>query len=385
MSINFTFDLISGSGIADQLGAQFAHLYTLGVKCGWNYKHLKAIALNRSLLSSLLCVPRKRRAAKKLSEILGFHLPVLRNGGLSPDALAEYLGLGVSSLDEVSPHTKVPLDDLLGDSKSIDEIKIKVINGLQKGCGGRNASSDPLLWVTIDRSFHSKLDRIQRLLGMSYEQVLDFAGETFLKPRLSDKQARPLITGYLHKSDELVAVIHLRLGDSLYLATPKGCIILHGVQSYQTVSDFFKKVKTVDPGRTPWFDPYLVSYQVQRELTTRGICLDRCYLISDGFELSRKALNIAGSRTTTPRDLFVAAKRKIDELEQQFSRAFHWIPRKNRVIGEGDYETIQSIELIRFADLILCNNGGFSYVIHRLYKERKFGTSFVFLNRERLL
>ena len=170
MSINFTFDLISGSGIADQLGAQFAHLYTLGVKCGWNYKHLKAIALNRSLLSSLLCVPRKRRAAKKLSEILGFHLPVLRNGGLSPDALAEYLGLGVSSLDEVSPHTKVPLDDLLGDSKSIDEIKIKVINGLQKGCGGRNASSDPLLWVTIDRSFHSKLDRIQRLLGMSYEQ-----------------------------------------------------------------------------------------------------------------------------------------------------------------------------------------------------------------------
>ena len=86
-----------------------------------------------------------------------------------------------------------------------------------------------------------------------------------------------------------------------------------------------------------------------------------------------------------PRDLFVAAKRKIDELEQQFSKAFHWIPRENRVMGEGDYETIQSIELIRFADLILCNNGGFSYVIHRLYQEKKFGTSFVFLNRERLL
>ena len=72
MSVNFTFDLISGSGIADQLGTQFAHLYTLGVKCGWNYKHLKAIALNRSLLG----VPRKRRAARSLPEILGFRLPV---------------------------------------------------------------------------------------------------------------------------------------------------------------------------------------------------------------------------------------------------------------------------------------------------------------------
>jgi hypothetical protein len=385
MSVNFTFDLISGSGIADQLGTQFAHLYTLGVKCGWNYKHVKAIALNRSLLSNRLRVPRKRRAATKLSEILGFQSPVLCKGGLSPDALTEYLGLGVSSLDEVRPHTKVSLDDILGDSKSIDEIKVKAINGLQKGCGAQNASSDPLLWITTDRSYHSKLDRIHRLLGMSYEQVLDFAGETFLKPRLSDKQAHPLITGDLHKSNEPVAVIHLRLGDSLYLATSKGCIILHGVQSYQTVSEFYEKVKTVDPSRMPWFDPYLVSYQVQRELTTRGICLDRCYLISDGFELSRKALNIAGSRETTPHDLFVAAERKIDELEQQLSKAFHWIPRERRIIGEGAYETIQSIELIRFADLILCNNGGFSYVIHRLYRERKSGTSFVFLNRERLL
>jgi hypothetical protein len=383
--MNFTFDLISGSGIADQLGTQFAHLYTLGVKCGWNYKHVKAVALNRSVLSSLVCVPRERRAAKKLSEILGFHSSVSSNGSLTADALTEYLGLGISSLEEDPPHTKVSLDDLLGDSKSIDEIKIKVTNRLKKGCGARNASSDPLLWVTIDRSFHSKLDRIHGLLGMSYEQVLDFAGETFLKPRLSDKQARPLVTGCLHKSDGPVAVIHLRLGDSLYLATAKGCIILHGVQSYATVSEFYEKVKTVDPSRTPWFDPYLVSYQVQREFTTRGICLDRCYLISDGFEPSRKALKIAGSRGIMPRDLFVAAKRKIDELEQQFSKAFHWIPRENRVMGEGDYETIQSIELIRFADLILCNNGGFSYVIHRLYQEKKFGTSFVFLNRERLL
>ncbi len=381
MSVNFTFDLISGSGIADQLGTQFAHLYTLGMKCGWNYKHLKAIAFNRSLL----CAPRKRRAARSLSESLGFHLPVLRNGGLSADALTEYLGLGVSNMDEVPPHTKVSLDELLGDSRSIDEIKVKLINGLQKGRDTRNDSSDPLLWITIDRSFHSKLDRIHSLLGMSYEQVLDFAGETFLKPRLSDKQANPLITRYLHKSDEQVAVIHLRLGDSLYLPTAKGCIILHGLKSYRTVSEFYEKVKTVDPNRTPSFDPYLVSYQAQRELTTRGICLDHCYLISDGFELSRKALSIAGTRGTAPRGLFLAAKRKIDELEQQFSEAFHWIPRENRVIGEGDYETIQSIELIRFANLILCNNGGFSYVIHRLYQERKSGTSFIFLNRERLL
>ena len=98
---------------------------------------------------------------------------------------------------------------------------MKVINGLQKGCGARTASSEPLLWVTIDRSFHSKLHHIHKLLGMSYEQVLDFAGETFLKPRLSDKQARPLIMGYIHKSDEQVAVIHLRLGDSLYLSDRK--------------------------------------------------------------------------------------------------------------------------------------------------------------------
>src|SRR5215468_5181934 len=133
MSVNFTFDLISGSGIADQLGTQFAHLYTLGVKCGWNYKHVKAITLNRSLLIDRLCVPRKRRAAKKLSEILGFQSSVLCNGGLSPDALTEYLGLGVSSLGEVPPHTQVSLDDLLRDSESIDDIKIKAINGLKKG------------------------------------------------------------------------------------------------------------------------------------------------------------------------------------------------------------------------------------------------------------
>jgi len=380
MSANFTFDLISGSGIADQLGTQFAHLYTLGVKCGWNYKHFKAIAFNRSLL-----VPTERKPARNLSEILGFHSPVLRNSGVSPDALTEYLGLGVSNFDEIPPHTKISLDDLLGDSESIDEIKITLVNRLQKDCEARNTSRNPLLWITIDRSFHRKLDRIHRLLKMSYEQVLDFAGETFLKPRLSEKQAPPLITKHGYKSDEQVAVIHLRLGDSLYLPTAKGCIILHGLKSYLAVSEFYENVRIVDPNRTPWFDPYLVSYQVQRELTIRGICLDHCYLVSDGFELSRKALNIAGSRATTPRGLFLAAKRKIDELEQQFSEAFHWLPRENKLIGEGDYETIQSINLIRFADLIFCNNGGFSYVIHRLYREKKFGTSFVFLNRERLL
>jgi hypothetical protein len=289
------------------------------------------------------------------------------------------------TFDEDSPCTRVSLAYLLEDPKSIDEIKIKVINELQKCCGARNASSDPLLWITIDRAFHSKLDRIHRLLGMSYEQVLDFAGETFLKPRLSNKHARPTITRSIRKGDEKLAVIHLRLGDSLYLPTAKGCLILHGLKSYKTVSEFYENVKAVDPSRMPWFDPYLVSYQVQRELNIQGISVDHCYLISDGFELSREALNFAASTGTTPRRLFLAAKRKIDELEQQFSKAFHWIRRENRVIGEGDYETIQSIELIRVADLILCNNGGFSYVIHHLYQNRKSGASFVFLNRERLL
>ena len=381
MSVNFTFDLIRGSGVADQLGTQFAHLYTLGVKCVWNYKHLKATTFNRSLLF----VPTTDRAPSKLSKILGFHVPVRRNGCLSPNVLTEYLGLGVLNSDEDSPHTKLSLAYLLEDCKSIDEIKIKVTNELQKCCGAHNASSDPLLWVTIDHAFHSKLDHIHRLLGMSYEQVVDFAGDTFLKPRLSNKHARPTIARCLHKNDEKLAVMHLRLGDSLYLPTAKGCIILHGLKSYKTVFEFYEKVKAVDPHRTPWFDPYIVSYQVQRELTTQAISVDHCYLISDGFELSRKALNFAVSTGTTPRRLFLAAKRKIDELEEQFSEAFHWIRRENRVIGEGDYETIQSIELIRVADLILSNNGGFSYVIHRLYQKRNSGASFVFLNRERLL
>jgi hypothetical protein len=312
-------------------------------------------------------------------------VPAHRNGCLDPDALTEYLGLGVLTSDEDSPHTKLSLAYLLEDCKSIDEIKIKVINELQKYCSAHDASSYPLLWVTIDHAFHSKLDHIHSLLGMSYEQVLDFAGDTFLKPRLSNKHARPTIARCLHKGDEKLAVIHLRLGDSLYLPTAKGCIILHGLKSYKTVSEFYEKVKAVDPHRTPWFDPYIVSYQVQRELTIQGICVDHCYLISDGFELSKKALNFAVSTGTTPRRLFLAAKRKIDELEQQFSEAFRWIGPENRVIGEGDHETIQSIELIRAADLILSNNGGFSYVIHRLYQKRKSGASFVFLNRERLL
>jgi hypothetical protein len=65
-SVFFTFTTFSGSGIADQIGAQFSHLYTLGHQCGWSYIHLSPFKFDRRTPGS-----KRQNDLSNIAEYLG--------------------------------------------------------------------------------------------------------------------------------------------------------------------------------------------------------------------------------------------------------------------------------------------------------------------------
>jgi hypothetical protein len=295
--------------------------------------------------------------------------------------IADFLGLGIA---EEWKHEMllVSLEKILEGASTLQDVQdnvIKLITTKTKHSGTSKAEGRLLVWIQVDYSYHSHISQIESLLAMEWPDVLRFTGKNYLRGR---RRGNP--ESVVNPCPPVVAV-HLRIGDSLYVDTPCGCLILHGSCHFSSVADFVDKVRTVDPGRSPWFDPYQISFLIERELKERKIPSDSVYLVSDGFESARVTIDHIKPDEIVSIDLLVAARRRVEELEKQFHQAFQWVPKDRLVLGEGHAQTLEAVKIFTFADTILCNNGGFSNVLHYIYKSEESDNSFVFLNRERVL
>lgn len=376
--IHFTFEITPQSGLADKLGVQFALLYALGKGCGWHYKRIEPVVFDRAQNFE----SKTERLAKRIAARLKLTDHQWYQNQWSGEPLADFLGLGQpdAELKDYRHVIEIPLAELLTNAESIETVNARVNQRIAE-CGIRENSSTILLRISKDHNFYVIKNLIPKLLGISGDQILAFAGSDYLRPRL-DSQRSALIAQL--SPAEPLTLAHIRLGDSLYLATDQGIVILHGNMGYFSLADYYKTIKPIDPERFPWFDPYQVSYRIERELASRQLDPRSLFIISDGFRSSRQALerSARAQPDRISRALLRAGHNKINELEQQFSRAFDWISPSNRVIGEGVLQTIQSIDLISKADLIMSNSGGFSLYMSGLYGKAVNGPPFIWLGKD---
>lgn len=413
-AIDFTFSITPHAGLADKLAIQFGFIYALGTSCGWRFRLIEPVVCIRQEQYD----SRRRKLVKKIARLTGVQRTSFYRKVFPMDSLSCYLGLdkAEASSSDYGLILEMPLADLLADANSVADINRKLEPRLEASelqqqsprdhelQEGLNPISDEahdaldrksrvLLKITKDRSFYLLLDRIKAVLEMDGGDIIAIAGEGYLRPNLLRHGSASLPPGQLSNqtrqlmettSLQSIVLVHLRLGDSLYLSTPEGYLILHGRMSYFSFQEYFEKVKPIDPDRFPWFDPYQVSHKVRMELDQRNIDPASTYVISDGFASSRAT--VKKTARTYPERLGgafqAAAQRRIDELEQEFYRAFDWVPRERMVIGEGNEETILSIHLIAHCRLILCNSGGFSLFMSHIYGNPQAKPEFVWLVKD---
>jgi hypothetical protein len=378
--MDFTFEISSSAGLADQLGAQFSYMYTLGESCGWRYRLINPVTSSRRFVGQN---PWKRILIEKAnSNLRRLRIPCFAYR-YDSSQIYDFLGLRKKQATESDYRYVVdaPLKQLLEGATSPQNINERV-NRILTGKGiGDTETSQILLRLVKDNSYYLLMSSICEAIGLSDVQILEYAGEHFLRPHLNRETC-----GFLPKDgkNEELSLAHIRLGDSIYLPTEEGLIILNGSMAYLSFSDFYKEVRTTDTHRFPWCDPFLMSDRIEGELRARSFELSSLHLISDGFRSSHKALRTAarsGISGLTP-SLVRAGHRKIVELERQFETAFKWIPEEKKVIGEGSRETIQSLDLIMRARLILCNSGGFSAYISQIYSAKERKTPFTWFGRD---
>jgi len=306
------------------------------------------------------------------------------SSGLAADGYPEivtFLGLGRT---EEWNHDKLlmPLEQMLKGASTLQDVQDNVTRLIAiktKPSETPKAEDRLLIYIMIDNSYHSHIGQIESLLGMGWPDVMRFTGKSYLRDRRRENPelaVNPL---------QPIAAVHLRLGDSLYVDTPCGCLILHGSRYFISVADFVDTVQSIDPGRSPWFDPYQISFMIERALKEKGISRSSVYLVSDGFEAARVAIGQIKPDETVSIDLLNAARRRLDEMEKQFHQAFQWVPKTRMLLGEGHSQTLEAVKLFTSADTIFCNNGGFSNVLHHIYKSEESRQSFIFLNRKRIL
>lgn len=378
VNLDYTFEITPGAGLADKLGVQFAYLYTLGVKCGWRYRLVEPVSFDRAQIF----YSRRKRLLTRLASNFGLRNTRWYINRYTGQPIADFLGFGSpdAKLSDYENIVDINLNELLQDAKDLNDVKEKVQRFLSYSS---NPETLPCTLVRIkkDQTFYALRDRISTLLECSASDIIDFAGGRYLRMKL-DTNWPGLVSSACTRNK--LTLVHLRLGDSICLSTDKGVVILHGKVCYFSFEEYYQKVKPIDPERFPWFDPYKLSFRIERELQSRGISADSLFVISDGFKSSREALNRAAkahSEKLSP--VFIrSAHQKINELERQFKQAFAWVSADHFVIGEGNRQTIQSIDLISKADLILCNSGGFSAFLGRIYGHPDQKPTFQWIGRD---
>jgi hypothetical protein len=331
--LDFTFEITPGAGLADKLGVQFAYLYTLGVKCGWRYRLVEPVSFNRAQLF----YSRRKRLFAKLVAGLGLTSTRWYINRYSGQPIAEFLGFGCpdASPSDYESIVDINLYELIQDANCLNDVKDKICRTIPFTTNGEDLPRT-LIRIKKDDTFYMLRDRISTLLESSAADIIDFAGGHYLRKKLVTTW--PGLVSHSCSGNQL-ALAHIRLGDSLCLTTDEGLIILHGNVCYFSFDEYYQNVKPIDPERFPWFNPYQLSFRIEKELQSRGITADSLFIISDGFKSSREALNRAAkiySAELSP--AFIrSAHQKINELERQFRKAFAWVAADHFVIGEGEY------------------------------------------------
>lgn len=349
----FSFKTFSRSGIADQIGAQFSHCYSLGCQCGWTYLHLEPFEFDRPTPG---CQRRKDMSS-----------------------IVEYLGL---TFTDPRPSVKVEisilLSSLIEDASSIQHVLYNFQLLIEKSIGNADASastnSSILVHLELDSHYHSLIPSIQRLTGMNWEKTLQFSGIRYLQERRSSRVSR--------FGPYPVAVAHIRLGDCIRIDTVSCPVILHGDMVFTSLASYQQEVGSCDPSRVSKivFRPFDFLEKVKTLMHVNCIQVEHLYLVSDGFKTTKRSILSHILHRKLSLDVGILALRKVNELELMFSNAIRFVPLSQRVFGENPHDTLLSIELFLNASLLMCNVGGFSNTIYNIYNPSSAsGSSFVWL------
>lgn len=368
----FTFQTFQESGIADQLGCQFAHLYALGIACGMQYIQVKPFVFNRQACF----YSRRKHALIKVFEISRVAKLKLYRNLFSLDPIVKLLGLDVdSSLEESKTRKiKVSLNKLLDNASSLPTVTER-INQIANNTSTDSASV--VLFLETDHSFYDMLPNIRRLCGLKYEQILDLAHNY-----LWLKSHQNIDAAVLDKSISPDTVsIHIRIGDSIFLPTDSGPLILHGAEIFFSLDDYVSTIMSVDSSRNPFFYPYELSWRIKRFCAAKGIDLSNVCLLSDGFAATTSALHRAKPRIIAELGLkgYLSSQSLVHKYELLFRKAFAWVPKHRVIIGENASSTAETICRLATSRLNISSNGGFAYSIQKLYGSKKYEQSTIFL------
>lgn len=338
--IYYTFQVLRHSGIGDQVGAQFSHLYTLGHQCGWVYVHLTPFDFDRRTPG--------RQSDKGLSSI------------------AEYLGLACTDPKPcVNLETTILLSRLIEDASSIQDVRNRLKHFVGKHIGiseiDAGINSSILVNIEVVGNYGGLIPLIQRLTGMNWEKTLHFAGATYLQAK------RPSLVSRFENSP--IAVAHIRIGDSVRIDTESCPVILHGDKVYTSLARYQQEIGPSDPSRVSKiaFRPFDMLETVKTLIQASCIQPARLYLVSDGFSATRRCILSYIWHRQLSLNIGILALRKISEYERMLANAMRWVPLSQRIIGEEPHKTLSSIELFANASLVMCNTGGFSNAIFNIY------------------
>jgi hypothetical protein len=267
--IYYSFDLFDGSGIADQLGAQFAHIYSLGRACGWHFVSLKPVRFARQVASNGLLSTRDKEGLSQVSAFLG--------------------------LEAIDPHPPfkhridVALKSLINGVSSVQDINNRV-ESLTSSCSGDSKSdSSPcpaiLVKIILDNDYHSLIPAIQGLTGLGWAKTLQLAGMTYLRDRSGIPHSNVI-------TDNPLTVAHIRIGDSVRIDTPYCPVILHGDKIFTSITTYWNEIGAIDKSRVgkSLFRPYDFSALIASHLEAKGYHVSSLFLVSDGFSGARASL-----------------------------------------------------------------------------------------------
>jgi len=364
-SLTYSFNLLSNRGISDQLAAQFSHLFVLGEHCGWSFKQISPFRFPRCQPST----PPRGKALRALSKIKRLAL------GTSPqpdvdDPVAVALGLNHDISEKSALTLELTIGKALASASSLDDFAGKVEAKISALTALQSPSELPHIIINVDYSYYTQLEKLYSFLDVSRKEIIDFAGEKYLRPNYQKSKMLRLAKG--NTSIHSPPLVHIRIGDSLYLDTSEGPLVLHGSGViYTSLLDFERSILSVELARSPWLDPDHLAAQILRELNHRGLDSSSLLLVSDGFSRSRSVLKnlIKSSKYAHARKALISGLRRIDDIERQFFRSFDWVPADNFCVGEATNQTIEAIDKIMNASLLFSSNGGFSTSIQNIYKK----------------
>ena len=351
--IYFAFKTFKSSGIGDQIGAQFSHLYSLGRHCGWTYVHLAPFDFDRRTPGS--------------------------PGGKGLSSIAEYLGLGFSDpRPDVNVEITILLANLIEDASSIQQVcymmNSLVDNYISTADIDVRMNSPVLIHIGIDGNYGGLVPVMQRLTGMNWAKTLQFAGSTYLQAKRADRVSR--------FDNYPIAVAHIRIGDSIRIDTASCPVILHGDKVYTSLARYQQEIGSSDPSRASKiaFRPFDFFETVKTLMLASCIQPEHLYLVSDGFKATKFCILSHIWHHRLSLGIGILALRKVNELERMFSNAIKLVPPSQRIIGEDPQNTLSSIELFASSSLVMCNVGGFSNTIFNIYNPRcSGGGSFAWL------